>query len=137
MNGPEVALKTIRKELRHIAKVPVYFAQAERTSEIKIGFSTNVDNRMYQLSNQRWTNVTLLGWIPGGPKVEREMHQKFAEFSIGGEWFSPAPDLLSFIATSTRHDEPVWVPPKYGRITDMGYDSLLRSEARYLARLST
>lgn len=125
------ALKTIRKELRHISKVAVYFAQADRTGEIKIGFSTNVHNRLYLLGNQRWATMTLLGWVQGGPKVEREMHQKFAEFALGGEWFSPAPELLEFISTSTRHDEPIDVLSKYGRITDRGYDRMVSDERRY------
>ena len=126
-----LALAAIRKELRLMSTVPVYFAQAERNGEVKIGFSTNVTNRLYMLGNQRWTTMKLLGWVPGGPKVEREMHAKFGEFALGHEWFTPAPELLSFAELSTRHDDPVNVISKYGRITDAGYDSLLSGERAY------
>jgi len=131
MNTNERALLNVRKELRHISTVPVYFAQADRTGEIKIGFSTDVHNRLYLLGNLHSTAMALLGWVPGGPKVEREMHAKFAVFALGREWFSPAPEVMSFIAASTRHDAPPTVLPKYGRITDMGYDDLVSSERYY------
>lgn len=127
----ELTLANVRKELRLMSTVPVYFAQAERNNEVKIGFSTNVSNRLYMLGNQRFTTMRLLGWIPGGPKVEREMHAKFAEFALGHEWFEPAPELLTFAESSLRHDEPVNVISKYGRITDAGYDSLLSAERVY------
>jgi hypothetical protein len=136
IGNPEAALATIRKELRYIAKVPVYFAQASRTGEVKIGFSTQVHNRLYSLGNLRWSEMTLLGWIPGGPKRERKMHAKFDEFALGAEWFEPAPELLEFAKTSTRHDDPTDVLPKYGRITDRGYDHLVSMERMYLARVA-
>lgn len=125
------ALASVREELAHISKVAVYFAQSKRTGEVKIGFSTNVSDRLYHLGWERFTTMTLLGWVPGGPKVEREMHAKFAEFSLGREWFEPAPELLAFVEASTRHDEPINVPSIYGRITDAGYDLLLAHEKRY------
>jgi len=131
----EWALKNVRTELRHIAKVAVYFAQADRQKQIKIGFSTQVENRLYLLGQSRFTTMTLLGWVPGGPKVEREMHAKFDEYSLGHEWFEPAPELLAFIKGSTRHDEPRGVAPKYGRINDQGYNSLVNAEKRFMSLL--
>jgi len=131
----ERALMTVRKELKHMSKAAVYFAQCDRNAEVKIGFSTCVPNRLYALSNQRWSSMTLLGWVRGGPKVEREMHARFAEFAIGHEWFLPAPELLEFAKTSIRHDEPKDITSKYGRINDMRYDSLVRYESHYLRRI--
>lgn len=131
----ERLLKVTRKQLRHMAKVAVYFAQETRSGEIKIGFSTQVPNRLGLLGYERLGDIVLLGWIPGGPKVEREMHAKFKEFSLGHEWFEPAPELLDFIKTSTRHDEPVRVISKYGRITDWGFDALVADERNFLAQI--
>ena len=128
----ESALANVRKELDHMATVPVYFAQAEKTGEVKIGFSTQVYNRIYLLSHHRFQTVNLLGWVLGGPKVEREMHERFAEFALGGEWFVPGATLLEFIDTSTRHDEAPHVASPYGRITDWGYDNLVGDEQLYL-----
>jgi hypothetical protein len=137
MNRYETALANANRELEHMSKVPVYFAQAERQGEIKIGFSTQVENRLYHLGHQRFTAMSLLGWVRGGPQVEREMHAKFAHLRIGGEWFKPGPDLLEFIASSTRHDEPVGVISKYGRISDSTYNSLISAKARYTQLLET
>jgi hypothetical protein len=132
MNGnKKAALASIRQELAHMATVAVYFAQDEFRREIKIGFSTQVQYRLNLLGYAGFTRVTLLGWVPGGPKVEREMHAKFAQFALGGEWFEPAPELLAFIEESTRHDETPQVASIYGRITDWGYDRLVSSERVY------
>lgn len=128
----EVCLEGIRKELRYIAKVPVYFAQAQRTGEIKIGFSTQVYSRLYSLGNQRFTQVELLGWKRGGPAMERKMHAKFADLAIGGEWFEPDPVLFDYVEKHTRHDEAPHVASKYGRINDTHFDLLLRTEKRYV-----
>jgi len=131
MSRYERALANVRRELAHIDTVPVYFAQAERTGEVKIGFSTNVSDRLYMLRWQRHTNMTLLGWVPGGPRVEREMHARFDDLSLGGEWFEPDPTLFDYVEKSTRHDEPPQVLSPFGRITDWGYNSLLSSEEHY------
>lgn len=136
MNRYETALATVNRELKHMSKVAVYFAQAEHQREIKIGFSTQVENRLYNLGQQRFTTMNLLGWIPGGPKVERDMHAKFAHLRIGGEWFHPEAELLEFIKSSTRHDEPVGVISKYGRISDSTYNSLVSAKARYTRLLA-
>lgn len=128
----EMCLKNLQKELRHCATIPVYFARAERQGEIKIGFSTQVQSRLYHLGNQRFTNVTLLGWKRGGPAMERKMHERFKEFALGREWFEPAPELLDYLESKTRHDDPPTVASKYGRINDTHFDSLLSAEKRYL-----
>lgn len=131
MKQYEHALQVTRDELAHMEKVAVYFVQAEWSKEIKIGFSTQVGSRISILRSVHFQNMTLLGWIPGGPRVEREMHAKFARWAVGGEWFTPALELLTFIEESTRHDETPQVASIYGRITDWGYDSLLRDEQLY------
>lgn len=128
----ERALANVRKELRYIAKVAVYFALDERNGDIKIGFSTQVENRLYLLGSQYWTTMKLLGWLPGGPGRERKMHAKFDAYALGHEWFEPAPELLAFIEAKTRHDAPRSVHSKYGRINDTHFTSLLQSEQRYM-----
>lgn len=127
----ESCLNDLRKELRYIAKVPVYFAQAKRTGEIKIGFSTQVYSRLYLLGNQRFTQMDLLGWKRGGPAMERKMHAKFAHLSLGREWFEPGQELIDYIAHKTRHDEAPHIAPKYGRINDTHFDSLLEHEKHF------
>lgn len=67
----------------------VYFA--ERDGLVKIGYSANVDRRMRQL------RARLLAVMPGGPYVEWQMHQLFAEYHAHGEWFHPGYGLVGFI----------------------------------------
>lgn len=59
---------------------------------IKIGFSTNLDNRLVALPHDE-----LLATEPGGRLLEARRHLQFKEHRITGEWFKPAPDLLAHI----------------------------------------
>lgn len=69
----------------------VYFA--ERAGRVKIGTTGDLKCRMRELG------ATFLAAEPGSFKDERAMHQRFASDRIEGEWFSPSPALLAYIAS--------------------------------------
>lgn len=71
----------------------VYFA--EHAGRIKIGTSREVHKRMATLG------VTLLASEPGGYAREAQLHRRFADCHIAGEWFEPSDDLLDYIAGLT------------------------------------
>lgn len=49
------------------------------------------------------TPLTVLALIrPGGRLLEQFLHRRFAVMREHGEWFSPAPELLGFIAELGR-----------------------------------
>jgi hypothetical protein len=60
-------------------------------SRIKIGFSTNVRQRMYNLHPDE-----VLAIVPGTMLDEQRVHRRFEALRITGEWFRSAPDLLQF-----------------------------------------
>lgn len=68
----------------------VYFAQVGEF--IKIGWSSNVNQRMRQVGADR-----LLAAIPGTMKEEEAMHHRFGPSWSHGEYFHPTDDLLRFI----------------------------------------
>lgn len=71
----------------------VYFADAG--ARIKIGFSTNLRNRIRSLSMQEKDVVLLLR---GGLTLERALHDTFAKERIDStEWFEKSDRLMSFI----------------------------------------
>jgi hypothetical protein len=69
----------------------VYFGEAEN-GLIKIGCSAQIATRVLA---QR---LTLLATEPGGFEREREIHRDFAEARVAGEYFTPTPALVNYIA---------------------------------------
>ena len=68
----------------------VYFALAG--SEVKIGITTNLGQRI-SLLRIAHPDIKLLGHIPGGRKIERQLLSRFSEDCIGSEWFRFTPEL--------------------------------------------
>lgn len=76
----------------------VYFADAG--ARIKIGFSTNLRNRLRSLSLQEKDVVLLL---QGGLTLERALHDNFAKERIDStEWFVKSDRLVNFIESKRR-----------------------------------
>lgn len=73
----------------------VYFADAG--TRIKIGFSTNLRNRIRSLSMQEKDVVLLL---EGGLMLERALHDTYAKERIDStEWFAKSDRLMNFIGS--------------------------------------
>lgn len=81
----------------------VYFI--ERDGFIKIGRTTRLKARLRAISQggnmPRWMEpgpVNLLATIPGGWKRELELHARFGDARVDGEWFQDCPAIRDFIA---------------------------------------
>jgi hypothetical protein len=75
----------------------VYFIQSD-AGPIKIGHSdVGARSRLSQLQTSSPIGLKLLKVLPGTIKLERELHRKFAQYRLRGEWFQPSPELLEFI----------------------------------------
>jgi hypothetical protein len=78
--------------------VTVYFIQSGKVGPIKIGRTEgNVGSRLANLQTGSPEPLTLLAVVPGGPAVERSIHERFAKLRLRGEWFRREPDLSLFI----------------------------------------
>jgi hypothetical protein len=77
----------------------IYFAQADVSGQIKIGYhgGTDANDRLRELQTGCPTKLFLLGTLPGGPETEADLHKRFAFAHAHGEWFKPVPELLAFI----------------------------------------
>jgi Meiotically up-regulated gene 113 len=76
----------------------VYFMQREDESKlIKIGFSLNPRARQQSLSREIFCPVHIIGIEIGTMLKERQLHLRFEEHSVQGEWFEANADLLSYI----------------------------------------
>jgi hypothetical protein len=65
----------------------VYFARARSIKRVKIGYSTNIKQRMLTLRHPLLGNMKVLAWMHGTEKTESEMHKRFMDLHIAGEWF--------------------------------------------------
>ncbi|RKD69002.1 GIY-YIG nuclease family protein [Rhizobium sp. WW_1] len=105
----EIAHRTFADD----SPIKVYFLAADDASLIKIGSTENVDRRISALRRGSPVPVSLIGVIDGGAKKELELHERFAEHRVHGEWFSniirPEIDLLcatveKFATDGTKYD---------------------------------
>jgi hypothetical protein len=74
----------------------VYFAYC--AGRIKIGYTTDVKQRMEQLSGHSPMPVTLLLTVKGWPSDEEDFHYQFADDRVHREWFAPSLDLREFLS---------------------------------------
>lgn len=99
---PEQAVARLRRALAHRVGLSqcragfVYFIQAA-SGPIKIGRAADARVRLAEIQTGSHEELVLLATVPGGRVVERQLHQRFAEHRIRGEWFAPAADILAEI----------------------------------------
>lgn len=74
----------------------VYFIKFD--GRIKIGFTTNLPQRMRQLPHDE-----ILALIPGTVSTERALHSKFASLRANGEWFTAGPELRAYVDGLPKH----------------------------------
>lgn len=80
----------------------VYFAYC--AGRIKIGYTTNVANRLTQFVTHAPQPVTLLLSIGGDDDDERSYHEQFAADRVHGEWFRLSYDLRDFLDQHMNDD---------------------------------
>ena len=68
----------------------VYFIQPIGGGPIKIGCAANVERRLAHLQAFSPAPLRILGSLPGGVALERELHVRFSEHRLHGEWFTSA-----------------------------------------------
>lgn len=85
------------------ASAPViYFVQADTDGPIKIGTTTQLEQRLAALSNSDPAKLHLLATMPGDNKDEAQLHKRFRRLRLHGEWFAPDAELRDFIAGLAR-----------------------------------
>lgn len=83
----------------------VYFAQAGHAGPIKIGVADEPETRVASLQTGNHETLVLLATALGGIAYERELHDRFADWRVRGEWFAPdAPGLTEAITEALHVD---------------------------------
>lgn len=77
----------------------VYFIQSLGPgSPIKIGVTKDPRARLAQLQTASPYPLSLIGVIPkSGRRVEADLHRRFGEYRITGEWFEPSKEIVDYI----------------------------------------
>lgn len=65
----------------------IYFMRADDIGPVKIGWSTNVVARSFQVKPADVAQLTVIRLIDGPAWGERWLHREFADLRRAGEWF--------------------------------------------------
>lgn len=84
----------------------IYFVQAEELRLIKIGVCDRPERRLRELSAMCPDELTVLGvqYCDDFGRLEEQLHAKFADDRVRGEWFLPSRRLLRHIQIHGRKD---------------------------------
>jgi DNA-binding phage protein len=74
----------------------IYFIETQGL--VKIGYSNDPRRRFHNLSIGCPTKCTLIGVIDGSMADEKNIHEKFKDSRVRGEWFTFTPEINAFIA---------------------------------------
>ena len=74
----------------------VYFIQ--NGDKVKIGISVSPQGRLREMSVGNHGELKILATLSGGRKRERELHRRFMQYHVKGEWFELVIPIKKFIA---------------------------------------
>ncbi len=75
----------------------IYFVQIVDDGPIKIGYSRKPLRRVRNLQASNPYTLFVVGLLIGNRDIEASLHQRFAEYWIGGDWFRAGARLLKYI----------------------------------------
>lgn len=88
-----------QQNAKDTAKPPdVYFIRSQRDGPVKIGIARCVDSRLASLQTAHPYPLEVVATIPrGGRPKERELHKRFADYRLNGEWFEWSDEMEAFV----------------------------------------
>jgi hypothetical protein len=75
----------------------IYFIQHSEGNPIKVGKSRRPFQRLRQLEYTHGVELHIIHLEAGGRHREKQLHWRFRDFRVAGEWFHPADDILQYI----------------------------------------
>lgn len=80
----------------------VYFIACVDSGRCKIGFTAKpVEKRLANLQTGSSGELVMIARHPGTVESERELHARFSDCRLHGEWFQPNDDLRAYILATT------------------------------------
>jgi hypothetical protein len=75
----------------------VYFLVDEAEHVVKVGRTVDTVRRLKELQTGSSKTMRFLGWIPGGARAERMLHDALADHHVRGEWYALTPEVRVLI----------------------------------------
>jgi hypothetical protein len=85
----------------------VYFVTARQVDLVKIGCASDPFRRLDYLQTSSPVELTLEAIYPGAYDRERELHARFAQLRVRGEWFKLDAEIELMIVTAGPPKRPV------------------------------
>ncbi len=108
----------------------VYFVLLPQANAVKIGYTQDLRSRISCLQVGNPFQLKILGWMFGGIRQEKTVHDFFSRYHTGrGEWFYFEGDLYDYILDVIR-TQPEYIDPKKwskGQSPDFTYETFLGS----------
>lgn len=76
----------------------IYFIRDPMSARVKIGFSEAPWARFSQLQTGSSADLVFAAVMAGDKAAERELHRRFAEYWVRGEWFAEIGQLAAFVS---------------------------------------
>jgi len=89
--------RELEQSITESTGVLVYFIESLESKKIKIGTSKNPKARLKQLQTSSPSQLKILKVIPGGFPKEFQIHRKFSQSRVCGEWFEDSEELRKYI----------------------------------------
>ena len=86
----------------------IYLVAAPDANMVKIGWTTNLRQRMSALQTGCPERLLLIGSVPGRQYQEREIHKLFAPLRARGEWFRYTDEIDRYFAYISCDSEEEW-----------------------------
>ena len=87
----------------------VYFIRAGEGGPVKVGFSTDVQQRLRELQTASPHQLTLEAAVMGTPAVEAWFHHELRRWHIRGEWFDLDEDRVSYALVRLFEEGLSWL----------------------------
>ena len=89
--------------LYNLSKPHLYFMK-RLNGDIKIGVSVHPGRRRNEVERKEGCVVQILGIVQSGDyTLESELHERFVDYRVDGEWFNPCTELIEVIKELTNN----------------------------------
>lgn len=97
-----LALASTIDNLVILSKPGVYAVTLPGSERIKVGFTTNLDDRIHTLETGSPFPLKVLLFMPGAFHLETSLHLRLARFRAHREWFQDVPEVRAVLADACR-----------------------------------